>query len=203
MERATYEQQMQLLTQRLAHLERAQRWWRLLGALALLVLAGVGLLGAAERKALEAAEEVRARSFILVDQQGGVLARLGPLPQGGRGLGIYDQGRKNQLLLTAEPDGSSGLRLFGRDGQGSIMLAVGANGAPSLRLLDQNWRVRASLATWPDGSPYLELVDKDGQARAILGYTELMAMPAGTIEHRPTSSLVFLNGRGEVLWRMP
>jgi hypothetical protein len=83
------------------------------------------------------------------------------------------------------------------------MLAVGDNGAPSLRLLDQNWRVRASLATWPDGSPYLELVDKDGQARAILGYTELTVMPAGTIEHRPGSSLVFLNSQGEVLWRMP
>jgi hypothetical protein len=72
-----------------------------------------------------------------------------------------------------------------------------------LRLLDQNWRVRASLATWPDGSPYLELADKDGQARTILGYTELVTMPAGAIERRPGSSLVFLNGQGEVLWRMP
>jgi hypothetical protein len=194
---------MQLLTQRIVHLERAQRWWRLLGTLALLAVTGLGLLGAAERKELEAAEEIRARSFVLVNQQGEVLARLGSLPQGGPGLGIYDQGRKNRLLLAAEPDGSSGLRLFGRDGQGSIMLAVGANGAPSLRLLDHNWRVRASLATWPDGSPYLELADKDGQARAILGYTELVAMPAGTIERRPGSSLVFLNGQGEVLWRMP
>ena len=83
------------------------------------------------------------------------------------------------------------------------MLAVGANGAPSLRLLDQHWRVRASLAAWPDGSPYLELIDKDGQARAILGYTELMVMPAGTIERRPASSLVFLSNQGEVLLRMP
>jgi hypothetical protein len=83
------------------------------------------------------------------------------------------------------------------------MLAVGASGTSSLRLLDQNWRVRASLGTWPDGSPFLELVDKDGQARAILGYTELMVMPTGTIEHRPTSSLVFLNSQGEVLWRTP
>jgi hypothetical protein len=203
MERVTHEQQMQLLTQRIAHLERSQYWWRMLGALALLTLAGLGLLGAAERKELDAAEEIRARSFVLVDQQGGVLARLGSLPQGGPGLGIYDQGRKSRLLLTVEPDGSSGLRLFGREGQGSIMLAVGANGAPSLRLLDQHWRVRASLAAWPDGSPYLELIDKDGQARAILGYTELMVMPAGTIERRPASSLVFLSDQGEVLWRMP
>jgi hypothetical protein len=203
MERATHEQQMQLLAQRIAHLERAQRWWRLLGALVLLALAGLGLFGAAERKALEAAEEIRARSFVLVDNQGGVLARLGPLPQGGSGLGVYDQGGKSRLLLTAEPHGPSGLRLFGTDGQGSIMLAVGTNGAPSLRLLDQNWRVRASLAMWPDGSPYLELVDKDGQARAILGYTELMIMPAGTIERRPVSSLVFLSHQGEVLLRLP
>jgi hypothetical protein len=203
MEKATHEQQMQLLTQRIAHLERSQRYWRMLGALALLTLAGLGLLGAAERKDIEAAQEIRARAFVLVDQQGGVLARLGPLPQGGPGLGVYDQGGKNRLLLMAEPHGPTGLRLFGRDGQGSIMLGVGANGAPSLRLLDQNWRVRASLAAWPDGSPYLELVDKDGQARTILGYTELMVMPAGTIERRPASSLVFLSDQGDVLLRLP
>ena len=203
MERATHEQQIQHLAQRIDHLERAQRWWRTLGLLALLALALFGLLGATERKAPMVLEEVQARAFVLVDPQGTVLARLAPLPQGGPGLGVFDQGRKSRLLLTAEPDGSSGLRLFGRDGKGSIVLAVGANGAPSLRLLDQNWRVRASLAAWPDGSPYLELVDKDGQARAILGYTELVVMPTGTIEHRPASSLVFLNGQGEVLWRMP
>ena len=200
MERATHEQQIQRLAQRIDHLERAQRWWRTLG---LLALALGGLLGATARQTPVVLEEVQARAFVLVDQQGTVLARLAPLPQGGPGLGVFDQGRKSRLLLTAEPDGSSGLRLFGRDGKGSIMLAVGANGAPSLRLLDQNWRVRASLGTWPDGSPYLELVDKDGQARAILGYTELVVMPTGTIEHRPASSLVFLNGQGEVLWRMP
>jgi hypothetical protein len=106
-------------------------------------------------------------------------------------------------LRTAEPDGAAAVRLFGKEGKGSTALTVGADGAPALRLLDQNWRVRASLGSWPDGSPYLELIDKDGQARAILGYTELVILPTGTVEHRPVSSLVFLNGQGEVLWRLP
>ncbi len=74
MERATHEQHMQLLTQRIERLERVQRWWRTLGMLALLALAGLGLLGATERKAPEALEEIRARAFVLVDQQGTVLA---------------------------------------------------------------------------------------------------------------------------------
>jgi hypothetical protein len=203
MERTMHEWHINVLIQRLGRLERAQHRWQVLGTLALMVLGLVGLTAATRGRDAQVTEEIRAQAFVLVNQEGTVLARLGLLPQGGLGLGVYDRGRKSRLLLTAEADGSSALRLFGKNGKGSVLLAVGANGAPSLRLLDQRWRVRASLATWPDGSPFLQLTDNEGQDRVILGYTELVVLPTGTIEKRPASSLTFFDRGGTVIWRVP
>jgi hypothetical protein len=203
MERAMQERRIDILTQRLGDLERRQRRWQVLGTLALISLGLSILMGAAGKGAARGTEEIRARAFVLIDRHGAPVARLGPLPRGGFGLGVYDRGQKSRLLLTAEADGSSALRLFGKDGKGSILLAVGANGAPSLRLLDQRWRVRASLAAWPDGSPFLQLADSQGRDRVILGYTELVVTPTGEIERRPASSLTFFDQEGTVIWRAP
>jgi hypothetical protein len=160
-------------------------------------------MGAGPSENSHVASEIRARQFVLVDERGVVLARLGALPHGAVGLGFYDEGKKARLLLAVDPEGTASLSLIGKEGQSSVLLKAGKDGAAGLRVLDKQWRIRASLATWPDGSPFLQLSDGNGKDRAILGYSELMVTSTGEIVKRPASSLVLLDGNQTVIWRAP
>jgi hypothetical protein len=206
--KSAYELQIDTITQRLARLERENRWWKALAstaiaALGLMLLMGAGRNGNTNSGLPPAAGEIQARAFVLVDQHGTPLARLGLLPHGALGLGFYDQGKKTRLLLSVEGDGSSSVSLFSKDGRGSALLTATGNGSTSLRLLDANWKVRASLATWPDGSPFLQFSDRGGKDRVLLGYAELMVTSTGAIVKRPASSLLLLDQDESVIWRAP
>jgi hypothetical protein len=64
------------LTQRLARVERAMRWWKLLGLSAVAMLGLVVLLGAADRRNETVATEIRAKRVTLVDESGTIGASL-------------------------------------------------------------------------------------------------------------------------------
>jgi hypothetical protein len=84
------------LKQQFDRLERSNRWWKTLACAAVAILGGVVLLGAMESRDIRAADEIRAKRFILVDREGKRLAMLGvdtkeenPKGPGMIGLGIY------------------------------------------------------------------------------------------------------------------
>jgi hypothetical protein len=198
-----HDAQIELILARLTRLERQNRRWQAVSTLAVLICGMVLLVGAGRSEEPNIAKEIRARQFVLVDERGTVLARLGALPHGAMGLGFYDAGKKSRVLLAVDPDGASSLSLIGRDGQSSLLLKADGEGAAGLRLFDKRWKIRASLATWPDGSPFLQLSDRDGKDRALLGYTETMVTTTGEIIKRPESSLILMNGDHTVIWRAP
>ena len=201
--RVTPTAQIDTIVQRLACLEQENRRWKVLVSLAAVVGGCLLLLGAARSGEPHIAEEIRARSFVLVAEDGTMLARLGQLPHGARGLGFYDEGRKARLLIGIDADGGTSMSVYGKDGHGSAVLMVAPNGAASLRLLDTRWRIRASLATWPDGSPFLHLSDRDGNDRALLTYSEHAVKSNGDIVHAPDPALVLFDAEGLIRWRAP
>lgn len=203
MERVRQTVQIDTILQRLERLERENRRWKVFASVAALVCGCLLLLGAANSRGPHIAQEIRARSFVLVDKQGMLVAKLGQLPHGSLGLGFYDEGRKVRLLMGIETDGGSSVSVYGKDGRGSAVLMVEQDGATSLRLLDPRWRIRASLATWPDGSPFLHLSDRDGNNRALLTYSERSVTPNGEIVRHPNPALVLFDAEGAIRWRAP
>lgn len=196
-------QHIAALTQRLERLERANRRWHSLVALGLLI-GGLGvLLGASKPEAPTVAHEVQAHAFVLLDQAGTPLARLGLLPHGAWGLGFYDQGKKSRIVLSLDGDGTSSLSLLSKEGKGGMLLSASGNGTTSLRFLDSRWKTRATLATWPDGSPFLQFTDREGKDRALLRYTDVTATQNGSIIKHPGPSLMFFNQDEKVLWQTP
>ena len=82
------------MERRLERLERDSRCWKALTTLAMGALSLIFLIGAGKSGETSVPHEVQAHAFVLVDQNGTPLARLGLLPHGGWGLGFYDQGKK-------------------------------------------------------------------------------------------------------------
>lgn len=102
---------------------------------------GGGLVNVAlSGKDPETLEVVRARKFVLVDEE--------------------DQPRG---LWNVFADGSTGLALAGEDDKPGGVWAVLADGSSALNLFDKNGRVGAKLAVGTDGSTALTLADKDGK----------------------------------------
>lgn len=195
--------EIDIILQRLERLERENRRWKGLVSVTAVICSCVLLLGATNGGEPRVADELRARSVVLVDQNGMTLAQLGQLPHGALGLGFYDEGRKARLLLSVDANGESSMSVYGRDGRGSAVVMVGKEGETSLRLLDTQWRIRAALATWPDGSPFLHLSDRDGNERALLTQSDRSILPNGEIVRQPNSSLVLFDAAGAVRWRAP
>jgi hypothetical protein len=190
------------LTQRVERLERVSHRWQMIASAAVVVLGVVLLLGTTNHH-MPVGQEIQARAFVLVDQQGKPLARLGLLPHGALGLGFYDRGKQSRILLSVEADGSSSVSLFGKDGKGGALLAVSSSGAASLRLIDVNWKSRVALATWPNGAPFLQLADRTGKDRVLLGYNDLKVTATGDIVERSTPSLILFDHDETILWRAP
>lgn len=162
---------------RLERLEREGRWWRALavGSLALVALAF--LMGASG--ANKAADEVRAKRFIVVDSDG-----------------------ESRGVLHMSDYGSLRLDLYDPDEVLRASLYLGKQGSPALNMFDEKGNMRASLGVRSDGKASLGLYDVEG-LRAVLGYTKLEAMGSGKMGERPVSSLVLFDENGSVVWRAP
>jgi hypothetical protein len=112
---------MDMVMQRLARLERAQRWWKLVGSAAVAVLGFVILLGAAKRQEVNIADEIWARKFVIADRNG--------QPRG---------------LLTEDGEGTA-IQLTDESGKTRLLLRVSEKKGPLINLLNANQRLTATL----------------------------------------------------------
>lgn len=131
---------LKTLQQRVDRLEREVRRWRLFGPAALALLGLIVLLGATGQKV---EDEVRAKSFVLVDQQGRQRAVLNVVP-----LPFFD---------------IAGLRLYDQKGRARAALAVAGDGSSALNLYDQANFTQVNLSADPDGTPHLNLFGTNRQ----------------------------------------
>lgn len=139
-------------------------------------------------------EEVKARRFTLVDENGKPRATLTMLTEGpclslldengkkraglgvlkdGPGFSFYDENGKQRARLGVEKDGAC-LSLFDANDKPRVALTM-FHDHPCLGLLDENGKPRASLTVLGDG-PMFALLDENGNFRA-----SLMVLGDGTI----------------------
>jgi hypothetical protein len=130
-----------VLRQRLAHLERTMRRWRIVGYGLLTVLGVTILVGASVRTDPKTAEEVLARHFILVGRSPSPRASLTLGKDGGPGLLLFDQQGKVRAGLTVLADGRPSLGLLDAQGQSRVVLTLEPNGTPMVRLLDEHGQI--------------------------------------------------------------
>ncbi len=90
-------------------------------------------------KTPQVAEVIRAKQFVVVDQDGNMRAEL-----------------------SLNKDGEPGLRLYDKDGKTSVMLSLNKDEEPSLWLADKSGKRRAGLGL-DNGEPRMAFVGKNGQ----------------------------------------
>jgi hypothetical protein len=163
------------IEERLERIERQNVYLRV--GLGLVLLAGVALLVMGQAAPSGTVDEVRARRFALVDENGTERASL-------------QAGKDDLLFLITDALGHHRVLLqMTRD---STRLAfVGNNQKPQVAL---------SLV---EGVPTFRLFDAQGTVRAVLGGTSLETVRTGVIEQRPESSLVLFDKDGKLIWRAP
>jgi hypothetical protein len=99
------DQAMDTIMQRLARLERAQHWWKLVAGAAVAVLGVVILLGAAKRQEVNIADEIWARKFVIADRNGQPRGLLSEDGEGIVALQLTDQSGRTRLSLSVSEKG--------------------------------------------------------------------------------------------------
>jgi hypothetical protein len=151
--------------ERLTRLERACRWWRVVGSLAVALFAVVGLMGALGRQDMEGPQEVRARAFVLVDREGRPRMDLRVAPNDSTHLVLMDREGLVRLSLNVLSQGGADVVLRDQQGQPRAALNVVPDGRPGLSLYDMAGTTRVSLGVFPEDKAILALYDRNGQVR--------------------------------------
>ncbi len=139
---------MQVVQFDVVNLERENRRLKRIGALVVVVIAAVVLMG--QDMPIRTSESVVAKEFILRDESRKVRGELGIDNHGWPHLGISDKSGKVRDNLTLDalvhenssenpratllvtPDGSPGLALFDKKGNGGVTLSLLTDSLPSL-----------------------------------------------------------------------
>jgi hypothetical protein len=192
---------IQAVLKRLDRLERQNRWLRRTGALAVVAVSALLLMGLTG----PGGRAISAEEFDLVDGGGRVRGKLGFDDNGkakSPALDLYDANGIAVATLYASMGRTGGLLLDDADSGASISLITTALVGPELRLSDTRG-VRVALSLWRDtGDVSLELSDGNGN-RSVLG-----AVASGGPVPRETgrtsaASLVMFGKDGKVLWHAP
>ena len=171
---------LELLSNRLAEVEKQNRRIKQLLLVVIVVIGGLGIMGQGPKGG--PLQELR------------ILAQDSPekrnLPQRpvvedlirARQFVLVDQSNKDRASIVTDAAGSVFLIMFDRNGKPRADLSVG-NFGPSLTFLDPS-----------------------GQARAVFGSTMLVSSHVsenGVVERTPASSIALFDKSGKLLWRQP
>ncbi len=164
------------LTDRMRLLETKYRWrTRFTGSL-VLALAVTLVMGqeAAQKPTEPLQNEVRAKRFVLVDDDGDCRASLGFIPGRkvhGRSvpgfesavLSLFAKSNKTAITLMVMHDGRPAMMLNGKDGKSRIMARLLPDGNPAVWFMDDDKKDRLKLSLEADGRPSILFKDKDGR----------------------------------------
>ncbi len=196
------------IEQRVAKLERQNRWMKRGGGLALAAVACVVLMGQGKT----GLKRLTGRQLFLKDEQGTQYAWMGGTDDGSAQLNLHWKEGVGIHLGTG-PDRSSLLKLFGNDA--SARISVTDNTTLDLRAEDKKTKTKSRLAAssgasltisrWGLGwqsiailgmdrehAPYLKLSDRSGNWRVIL-----------RTDGDGSPSLTFYDEDGNVIWQAP
>ena len=150
---------IQAVAERLEGVERENRHLKRWGAVALIGIVAMVLMG----QAVPGSRTVEAEQFVLKDASGKIRGTLAIRADGTPRLEFLEEDGKPRIVLAVWPNGSASLGLSEKERMGGAMLATLPDGSTMLRLYDKNATPRAVLVAVADGSPTLSLFDKDGK----------------------------------------
>ncbi len=175
----TTEERLGNLERELTAVKRRNRW--MLGGVALLILGCLTIAATSGDK-----QAIRAKSFILEDENGEIRAVLDVGKHYGVALGMYGvnggggiflnvneddepalsmhgTNGKTRIDLRLNKDGDPGLNIWGTNNRGLLTLSVNKDGDPGLFIYDANKEVRVGLGVFEGGKPYLVMWDASGE----------------------------------------
>ena len=178
------------LEQRVAKLERQNRWLRTGGVVLIAGVAFVFLIAQAGERELP---DLIANSLTLKDIDGNVRGAFGPGPNGSFALSLRDKSDNLRGCFGLGQDGPAGLDLFDRDGRKRVAVEVLSmqEDVPVLWFIGEDGVVRAALAL-SGGMPVLSLHDKDNTTRG-----------AFWVGQDGTPGLDLRDEDGNVTWQAP
>ena len=154
-------------SERLTRLEQAVRRWRVMGGLAIALVAGVALMGAGGGPGREETPEVRTRAIVLVDPDGRPRVDLRVARNGSTHLVLMDREGLPRISLNVLTQGGADLVLRDQLGLPRAALSVLSDGRPGLSLYDAFGTTRAAVGMVPDDQPRVVLYDAGGRARWV------------------------------------
>ncbi len=153
--------------ERLTRLERVSRWWQVIGGIAVVLFAIVGLMGAVGKQEADATGEVRARAFVLVDRDGMPRMDLRVARNDSTHLVLLDREGLPRMSLNILAQGGADIVIRDQQSLPRVALSVVPDGRPGLSLYDAAGTARVSLGLLPDGQTRLVLYDQGGQLRWV------------------------------------
>ena len=153
---------MEALAKRLHRLERENLRLKLVGVVALVVMAAVSCTTALKGQPTPStvAKVVEAEQFILRDSKGRMRGSF-MLTNDAPGLILRDEDGRGRIGLGVTANGDANLQLTSKDSN-SIDLRVKNDGTRGLRIQDEHWRPRVTLWVTPRETEVL-LYDEHGK----------------------------------------
>lgn len=150
-----------------------------------------------------AAQELRARQFVLVDKSGRATAMLATDSRSDQpALVLSDKAGRPRVLLQLAPGGEAEFVLMTGRGKTGALIGMDPYDQPTLMLNDRTGKTRGVFAVWgPD--PTLRLLDATEADRVVLGGAETRDSTTGATTPRSVSSMSLHDETGKVLWQAP
>ena len=219
----TTEERLEKLERELAHANRLNRRLIVVAVVCMAIISGWACLAQPDRPGTAQAEapaaasvlkEVRARSFVLEDENGKTRADLA-VGKDGVGMAMFDENGKTRVGLATTKDGSR-LRLFGENQVDRTELVADKDGG-GLGLVNDDGKIRVGLIILKDGAG-LTLSDASGQSvllktnkdgpgtkanatLILLDQNNKVRASLGLVKEGPALGLFDENGKFSVLMR--
>ncbi|MBN2592078.1 MAG: hypothetical protein JXA81_01120 [Sedimentisphaerales bacterium] len=163
------------------------RWFNRILIFSIVLFLGIWLIlksfGPETAWAQSSVEEIRAKKFVLEDENGKIRATLA-MTENGPMLSLSDENGKTRAAMRVA-EGKPSLSLHDVNGKERASLMVGTLG-PYLTLYDENDKLRADLSVGKDSSS-LSLSDENGKERAVIGMFD-------------EPDLFLFDENGEIIW---
>ncbi len=181
------------------------RRWKIIGTTAIALLGLVLIIWATGEGA---ADEVRAKRFVLVDSNGNERATLSEESGGEVSLVFMDKGGKVRAGLGVGADGLPELTLYDANQKKLVRLRTHSRGGSHLELYATDIKGHAFIGMVGDG-PFVDLVEKDGISLSLYGHglglldKKYKAFVALGPKPNGQPALTFIDKKGKVIWSAP
>lgn len=186
------------LLARVEQLERQNRRMKLIGLGSLVVAASILLMGQAKQTPL--LNEVKAKSFTLMDSNGRTRARLFMSSRAVPIFALYDSAENPRVVMDASL--GPGLTIFDANRNVRMNLDVSPSNGPELLLSDETKQGNEMLFNVSSDGPSVALDDVNGFETDI-GVSNLVSPTTGETSKTSAASIKLFGKDKKVLWSAP